>query len=44
MLICTVDAIPVDLAGHGPTSLSGIHTSSFSSSEFLVLGDETLLK
>jgi hypothetical protein len=44
MFICAVNAITVDLAGHGSTSLAGILTSSFSSSEFLVLGDTILLK
>ena len=40
----TANAIPADLAGHSPAGLAVVSIPSFSSPEFLVLGDASLLE
>lgn len=39
----TANAISADLAGHSPAGLAGVSLPSFSSPEFLVTGDASLL-
>jgi hypothetical protein len=40
----TAHAIPADLSGHSQAGLAGVSISSFSSPEFLVPGDASLLE